>query len=289
MRNRKLKNLLISSLTLGLLFSECINFNNIHPHASSHTDYVKVIDNARGYKWVNNIDKKAPSVVKEGTIGHIDEHAWIKHYRYHKYDHLVTAYGNYWLRESNLRATEANTMNQSATVFPYQYTSQFWPSRAKNACEIASLKMALSAIGIKTPDLKTMVKKIPVTGNPNTGYSGNPFHWGTGASIYPRALVKVARNYKANAVDATGIPTNEIVNDLQHHQPLVFEGTNEMQYSKTSDHVLVILGYKPGYFYWADPWSKTKNQNKFGWIKINKFNRIFHGKKQGARAVCLWK
>ncbi|XIF20560.1 MAG: hypothetical protein AJITA_01335 [Acetilactobacillus jinshanensis] len=172
---------------------------------------------------------------------------------------------------------------------PYRYVSQFWPSHADDACEAAALMMALSVKGkgLHTP-LRDVVKKIPRSNNPYYGYTKNPFKLGTAASIYPRALAQVSRRqFHIRAKDITGASKNELINDVEHGNPVIFEGSQRMRNTK-SDHSLVLLGYRRGYFYFADPYSKYRGRVIDGWVNTRQFMRIFRAKKRGARALLVY-
>ncbi|QBP18905.1 C39 family peptidase [Acetilactobacillus jinshanensis] len=174
-------------------------------------------------------------------------------------------------------------------MLPYRYVSQFWPSHADDACEAASLMMALSVKGkgMHTP-LRNVVKRIPRSTNPQDGYTKDPFKLGTGASIYPRALAKVSRQqFHIRAKDITGASKKELIHDVTHGNPVVFAGSYKMRDTQ-SDHSLVLLGYRRGYFYFADPFSKRYGNVIDGWVSTSQFMKIFTAKKRGARALLVY-
>lgn len=176
----------------------------------------------------------------------------------------------------------------STFQLPYKYTSQFWPSSANDACELASLKMALSVRGkALNTSLKTMVSQVKRSDDPTKGYTNDPFTYGTGASIYPVALAKVARQYGVGAQDITGASKNKLIYEIRHGNPVVFAGSYRMR-DTSSDHSLVLLGYKPGYFYFADPFSRKKGVVLDGWVKTSLFMKIFRAKQRGSRALVIY-
>lgn len=158
---------------------------------------------------------------------------------------------------------------------PYKYTSQFWPSKAKDACEIASLKTAMSSAGKgNNVPLANMVRLIPLSPNANLGYTGNPFHYGTHASIYPPAMVNIAKQYGANAKVITGSSSKQFINYVTHGDPVVYESPFMMK-RPDSDHDLTITGYKPGYFYVVDPFAAYRSSRRGTWVSIQRFNQLY--------------
>lgn len=282
MTERKLSKTLLTSLlcTVGLFALSTI---------PGHAQTVANIPNKTPvYKWGSSINHRRPHFANGNLFGNIDEEENINN---QWYTHILNTYdGNIWVKSNYLRNIENVSNGQNSPyqhIMKFQYTSQLYPSKAKDACEIASLKMGLSALGVKTPPLAIMAKRVPITHNPNTGYSASPFHFGNSASIYPKALVKVARQYGVHAKDITNASRFKIRKYLKQGHPVIFEGTNSMQYSKNSDHVLVLLGYSSHHLFYADPWSSRSKT--LGWVNNTKFSRIFHSKKQGARAIVIWK
>ena len=186
-----------------------------------------------------------------------------------------------WVNANDLRVPRQ-------VILPYRYVSQFWPSHADDACEAAALMMAVSVKGKGDHvPLRTIVKKIPRNSDPNKGYTHNPFKLGTGATIYPKGLTKLTKRFfNLRSKNITGASKRSLISDIKHGNPVVYEGSYLMN-NTSSDHSLVLLGYAPGYFYYADPYSKTFGLEHAGWVSTNQFMHIFTAKKRGARALLI--
>lgn len=193
-------------------------------------------------------------------------------------------------------------------IMKYHFITQRGRHNANDACEAASLQMALNHLGLaKNKTLDRFVNSIPRSTNPERGYTKNPYVLGTGASLYPRALLDVAKRY--------GAKKSYIIDDYYHHgkglygrrassksfirailrgYPIVFEGSNRMQYgSKTkrhsyggyrSDHVLMLYGYKRGRLYWTD---SDHWHDEWGSTPVKIFMQIVNASKRGPRAVAI--
>lgn len=209
---------------------------------------------------------------------HLDRGAVHKNIKYYKISRQGRIWG--WVNAHGLKYS-------SRFRLPFRYTSQYWPSAANDACEAAALKMALSVKGKAVHvSLHRMVQQIPRNSNPERGYTHNPFRIGSGATIYPRALARVARQYHVHARSITGASKNQLIYDVVHGDPVVFEGSFKMM-ETNSDHSLTLLGYRPGYFYYADPLSRYRGHRITGWVRTNKFMRIFTARRRGARALLI--
>ncbi|MHA8111389.1 C39 family peptidase [Lactobacillaceae bacterium Melli_B4] len=169
---------------------------------------------------------------------------------------------------------------------PYVYTSQLYPIYAPSGCEAAALKMALSTKGeaLDIP-LDKFINLIPRSADPNKGYKNDPFTKGAGATIYPNALSAFARNYASGSKDITNTSLSNIIYNVKRGNPVVFEGSWRMVVNSKSDHVLVILGYKPGQFLIADPYMRQNSKNKVFWTSTSDFLKIWHTTKRGSRAM----
>lgn len=161
-------------------------------------------------------------------------------------------------------------------MLPYHYTSQFWPSKVKDACEIASLKTAMSTQhkGMRT-DLDKMVSRIPLSKDPNTGYTGDPHRYGSHASISAKAMTKIAHQYGAHAENITGASEPRFIREVTHGNAVLIECPFMMK-KPTSDHDLVIMGYKPGWFYAVDPFTHTPLSRKSTWVSADRMMRLFN-------------
>ncbi|MBW1606231.1 C39 family peptidase [Lactobacillus sp. Sy-1] len=186
-----------------------------------------------------------------------------------------------WIYKSYISYTDDYEM-------PYVYTSQLYPIYAPSACEAASLKMALSTKGkaLNIP-LDKFINLIPRSSDPNKGYKNDPFTKGAGATIYPNALAKFARNYASGSKDITNTSLSNIIYNIKRGNPVVFEGSWRMVVNSKSDHVLVILGYKPGQFLIADPYMRKNSPNKVFWTSTSDFLKIWHDSKRGSRAMTV--
>ncbi|MEJ6401181.1 C39 family peptidase [Nicoliella lavandulae] len=186
-----------------------------------------------------------------------------------------------WIYKSYLSYTDDYEM-------PYVYTSQLYPIYAPSGCEAAALKMALSTKG-KALDipLDKFINLIPRSSDPNKGYKNDPFTKGAGATIYPNALAKFARNYASGSKDITNTSLSNIIYNVKRGNPVVFEGSWRMIVNSKSDHVLVILGYKNGKFLIADPYMRQNSKNKVFWTSTSDFLQIWHTTKRGSRAMVV--
>lgn len=170
----------------------------------------------------------------------------------------------------------------------FQYTSQLYPLYAPNACEAASLKMALSAKKtVKHPSLKMLINDMPRSNNPNKGFSGNPYKEspaGITWTIYPKPLAKYAQKYDSKAANISGVSKSKLIYEIKHHNPVIFAGAWRMQPGRPY-HVLTLVGYKHGYFRVADPYMKKSWPNKVYWTKTSRFMQIYQSRHQ--RAVVI--
>ena len=190
----------------------------------------------------------------------------------------------------------------------YEFTTQQGKGNANDACEAASLKMALSHFGIGLDEsLNDMVDNIPRSKNPEKGYSKDPYRWGSGASLYPKALLKVAQSYGATSsyiIDdyyrhGKGLygrraSAQAFINAITNGYPVVFEGGNQMQNGVRtkrsgyngyrSDHVMLLYGYQDGIFYWTDPEHLYINS---GTSTVKQFMNIINAGVRGPRAVAI--
>lgn len=173
-------------------------------------------------------------------------------------------------------------------LIPFHYTSQLYPLKAPNACEAASLKMALSAKKqVKHPSLKTIINRMPRSKNPNRGFSGNPYKEspaGVTWTIYPKPLTKYAQKYDPKAANISGASKNHLIYEIKHHNPVIFAGAWRMQ-SGRPYHVLTLVGYRHGYFKVADPYMEKSWPNKVYWTSTSQFMKIYHSRHQ--RAVVI--
>lgn len=213
-------------------------------------------------------------------IVHIDTVA--KAYHQHEYLRISFRHKSLgWVRWSELS-------RPAKYVLPFTYTSQFWPSRVSDACEAAALKMGLSSLGkAKHEKLKQIVDKIPRTSNPNYGYIKDPYEYGSGATIYPWELEKVARKYGVKGKVIDNAPVSKFKTEIKNGNPIIFEGSYLM-HNTSSDHSLILVGYKRNAFLFADPLSFTRNSPRVGWVSIHQFKKVFYSPRRQQKAVVLF-
>jgi uncharacterized protein YvpB len=175
-------------------------------------------------------------------------------------------------------------------VLPYTYTSQLYPLYAPNACEAASLKMALSVKGIalKT-SLKALITAMPKSSDPNKGFKGNPYKesprnvvW----TIYPKPLAAFARRYDKTAYNFTGASQNQLITEIKRGNPVVVAGSWHFQNGRPY-HVLALVGYRTGQFLVADPYMQKSWANKSFWVSTWQFMHVFADKTRHSRAVVV--
>jgi uncharacterized protein YvpB len=170
----------------------------------------------------------------------------------------------------------------------FQYTSQLYPLYAPNACEAASLKMALSAKkNVKHPSLKTIINNMPRSKSPNYGFNGNPYKEspaGITWTIYPKPLTKYAKKYDPQAANISGAHKSKLIYEVEHHNPVIFAGAWRMQ-SGRPYHVLTLVGYKYGYFRVADPYMQRSWTHKVYWTNTRQFMKIYRLRHQRAVAI----
>ncbi|XIF20557.1 MAG: hypothetical protein AJITA_01332 [Acetilactobacillus jinshanensis] len=197
------------------------------------------------------------------------------------YDH-ITRQGKSigWINDKGLQPT-------STYMLPYVYISQFWPSAAQDACEEASLKTALSTQSkAMNVSLQQMVKQTPRSNDPNKGYTNNPYKYGSHATIYPDAMVKIAKKYGAHAKDISGANKARFIYEITHGHAVVFEGPYMLK-KPGSDHDLVILGYRKGQFFVADPFARHHYSPKTRWASTNLLMKLYNKKFRHQRALVV--
>lgn len=197
------------------------------------------------------------------------------------YDH-ITRQGKSigWIDNRSVRPT-------SVYMLPYVYISQFWPSPARDACEEASLKTALStqSKAMNVPLLR-MVQQTPRSNDPNKGYTKDPYRYSSHATIYPDALVKVAHKYGARAKVMNHAKVGQFINAITHGHAVVFEGPYMLK-KPGSDHDLVILGYKKGKFFVADPFARHHYSPRTRWASTQLLMKLYNKKFRSQRSLVI--
>ncbi|WP_125574139.1 C39 family peptidase [Levilactobacillus huananensis] len=185
-----------------------------------------------------------------------------------------------------VNATKLKT--PKTVVLPYTYTSQLYPLYAPNACEAASLKMALSVKGLATKkSLKTIIKRMPKAKTPKKGFVGNPYtdsKPGEVRTIYPAPLAKYARTYGADAANITGASKSKLIREVTRGNAVVFAGSWHMG-NGHNYHVLALVGYRRGAFRVADPYMQKQWPNKVFWVKTQTFMSVYHSRHSRAVVV----
>ncbi len=190
-------------------------------------------------------------------------------------------------------------------VLPYRYCSQLYPLWAPEACEAASLKMALSTKGLANGiGLKYIIDRMPKSSNANHGFSGNPYRDNSGIlywlnlikhgfngiasqTIYPRPLAHYARRYDQNAKNITGASKHQLIQEIKHNHSVVFVGAFQMINTNDSYHILTLVGYQPGKFLVADPYRKWGQKHQVFWVSTHHLMRIFTNQLRHRRAVAV--
>ncbi|MCK8606828.1 C39 family peptidase [Apilactobacillus ozensis] len=211
-----------------------------------------------------------------GKLVQLDQVATVGNYTYYHISYNGKDYG--WINADGLEST-------SEYVLPFTYTSQHTPLEAANACEVTSLKMALSVKGIgKDVSLKTFIDNMPRSkNNADEGFVGNPYkvnHTDQDWTINPKPLAQYGRTYYSNVYDITGASKDDLISEIKHGNPLVIAGSYRMQ-GKATGHMLTVVGYKDGYFLMADPSSRKNSKGYIFWTSVDNFMRIYndYGKK----------
>lgn len=186
-----------------------------------------------------------------------------------------------WLNAQALKTTMTYRL-------PYTYTSQLYPLYAPNACEAASLKMALSVKGVATKtSLKTVINRMPKAKTPNKGFTGNPYtesRPGETRTIYPAPLTAYAQTYDKQAANISGASKTQLMREVKRGNAIVFSGGWHMEKSRPY-HVLALVGYKHGKFLIADPYMQKGWPNKVFWTSTNNFMKVYHSRH--SRAVVI--
>lgn len=162
-------------------------------------------------------------------------------------------------------------------------------------CEVTSLDMALQYKGVNIDKL-TLAKKLSYTNtlDPNKGYVGSPYN-NTGYTINPVKLQTLAKVYRPNSTDLTGVSIKAIENEVLKRNPVLVWFTieyvdvrNRYQYQNGQKywcpqplHCIVVTGVSPINFYINDPLNGNKNYA----INKTRFNYIYT--EMGKRALVV--
>ena len=203
-----------------------------------------------------------------------------KQYRYYYISSLSKSNKRYsgWVWRSYLKTP--TTVNLRA---PYinQNAVKAWMG-----CESASLLEGLHNKGVmKTTGLIAFMTHLPRSknNNPNNGFAGSPYKVTPGVfqSIFPKPLAKWGNQYEP-VKNMSGANLSKLRAQLRLHNPVVVYVTlhfAKAQYGHyfwgtgiNNSHVMLLDGYKPGYYHVADP-----NQGKY-WVAASKLTRSYNYK-----------
>ncbi|WP_261810033.1 C39 family peptidase [Levilactobacillus humaensis] len=214
-----------------------------------------------------------------GKLVQVDQTATAGKRTYFRISRRGHNYG--WVNVSKLKTPKT-------VVLPYTYTSQLYPLYAPNACEAASLKMALSVKGIATKkSLKTIIKRMPKAKTPTKGFVGSPYtdsKPGEVRTIYPAPLAKYARTYDSHAANISGSSKSALIREVKRGNAVVFAGSWHMG-NGHNYHVLTLVGYKRGAFRVADPYMQKQWPDKVFWVKTQTFMSVYHSRHSRAVVV----
>jgi len=158
--------------------------------------------------------------------------------------------------------------------------------KAWMGCESASLLEGLHAKGVlRSTGLVAFMKHLPRSknNNPNNGFAGSPYKVTPGVfqSIFPKPLAKWGNRY-TSVKNVSGAKLSQLRAQLRLHNPVVVYVTlhfAKAQYGHyfwgtgiNNSHVMLLDGYKRGYYHVADP-----NQGKY-WVSAHKFARSYNYK-----------
>lgn len=216
--------------------------------------------------------------VKQGII--LQRRATAKHHTFYQIKSGGHIYG--WVTRKALK-------HSSIYQMPFRYYSQLKPYYAPDACEVVSLRMALSVKGHDPKmSMRNYIKRVPRNHNPNKGYNHDPLVANDNAAIFPQALTKYGRRYYNRTYNFTGMNKKSLIKQLEEGNPVVFEGSYRM-YDSDSDHTLVLVGYSSSdhEVKFADPYYDKEAHKPISWVSMHKLEKIVHREIRGARAVVL--
>ncbi|MCR5482302.1 MAG: C39 family peptidase [Clostridia bacterium] len=178
------------------------------------------------------------------------------------------------------------------------YVSQLVPYGAVVGCEPTSLYMGLlykNAFSQSDVSLKTFLDAMPKAAtNPAKGFVGSPYAADktkkTRTTIFPEPLARYANAYYPHVYDVSGYDCRQLKNELRLGNPVVVYLTMNWErpfYRKykvdgvenvrmlSNNHVVLLTGYKPGYYKITDPYSKTGQRLEY-WKEAAVFEPIYY-------------
>jgi uncharacterized protein YvpB len=132
-------------------------------------------------------------------------------------------------------------------------------------CEATSVAMMLNFAGANTSKFKIVNMMPRSDDDPSLGYVGNPFE-GDGWTIYPAALVPIAKELIGSGVDLSGDPTRALQVLSQGH-PVVCWVTLHGFYV----HAIVLTGFDDENIYYNDPWTGEKDAS----LSVSDFDSVW--------------
>ncbi|MDR1089417.1 MAG: RICIN domain-containing protein [Coriobacteriales bacterium] len=133
--------------------------------------------------------------------------------------------------------------------------------RAWNGCESASAAMLLRSQNIAT-NTADFIARVPITGNPYTGYSGSPYLSGGLIELFPSGIMGPMSSYGVTPVDLTYASWNTIQEYLASRRPVVVWANWEGK----GAHVCCVYGYTNDRVFYHDPYygpSKSVSISEF--------------------------
>lgn len=256
------------------------------------TTFGKVTGNTRGKTYAFKTTDGQLTMTANHKLASFPKTAWAisksaliqkangKQYRYYYVTSISNGKKSYsgWVWHKYLKTP--STVNLNAP-----YISQN-AVKAWMGCESASLLEGLHYKGaLKSTGLVAFMKRLPRSknNNPNNGFAGSPYKVTPGVfqSIFPKPLAKWGNQYEP-VKNMSGASLSKLRSQLRLHNPVVVYVTlhfAKAQYGHyfwgtgiNNSHVMLLDGYKKGYYHVADP-----NQGKY-WVSASKLARSYNYK-----------
>lgn len=253
------------------------------------TTFGKVTGNTRGKTYAFKTTDGQLTMTANHKLASFPKTAWAisksaliqkangKQYRYYYVTSISKGKKSYsgWVWHKYLKTP--STVNLNAP-----YISQN-AVKAWMGCESASLLEGLHYKGaLKSTGLVAFMKRLPRSknNNPNNGFAGSPYKVTSGVfqSIFPKPLAKWGNQYEP-VKNMSGASLSKLRSQLRLHNPVVVYVTlhfAKAQYGHyfwgtgiNNSHVMLLDGYKKGYYHVADP-----NQGKY-WVSASKLARSY--------------
>lgn len=121
--------------------------------------------------------------------------------------------------------------------------------RAWNGCESASAAMLLRSQGVNT-NTSDFIMRVPITGNPYTGYTASPYLSGGNIELFPSGIMGPMNSYGVTAVDLSSVSFDRLKEYLATGRPVVVWASWEWK----GIHVCCVYGYTQDRVYYHDPY-----------------------------------